>query len=103
MRKSLPRNTWMLFALLGIISASFCVRAGEIIHFPTVNSEGGGGSEGVEAALSRPIDALQGSKLPAVILVHSAWGWAEEGVTGKYAAALFKAGFITLEPHLFAN
>jgi dienelactone hydrolase len=103
MRKSLPRNTLMLFALLGIISASFCASAQEIIHFPTVNSESGGGGEDVEAALSRPADAAQGSKLPAVILVHSAWGWAEEGVTGKYAAALTKAGFITLEPHLFAN
>lgn len=103
MRKSPPRNTLMLFALLGLISASFCLRAEEIVHFPTVNSESGGGGEDVEAALSRPANAAQGNKLPAVILVHNNWGWAEDGATSKYAAALTKAGFITLEPHLFAN
>ena len=65
MRKSPPRNTLMLFALLGLISASFCLRAEEIVHFPTVNSESGGGGEDVEAVLSRPANAAQGNKLPA--------------------------------------
>lgn len=103
MRKTPQKCTSLLFALLGIMTTSFCSNAQEVVHFTTVNSDSSGGVQDVEAALTLPADAAKGSKFPAVILVHSAWGWTEEGVTSKYAAALTKAGFITLEPHLFAN
>lgn len=43
-----------------------------------------------------------GIRRPAVVLLHSAGGW-EWAVTEQYAKALGDAGFVVLEPRLFAN
>lgn len=65
---------------------------------------GSDGNERVGAVLSGPAAQNPESKLPAVVVLHSAWGWADdhEGMSA-YAEALTKAGFITLQLRMFAN
>lgn len=98
------RLSWSLLAIgIGLFIVSFGACAQEAVQFSIVTSGGGDSSETTEAVLSRPAQSHQ-SKLPAIVLLHSAWGWADdhEGA-GTYAEALTKSGFITLELHMFAN
>lgn len=60
------------------------------------------GSERVDAIFTKVNLASPAGKLPAVILLHSGWGWSDEheGFT-DYAKVLQKGGFATLELHMF--
>jgi dienelactone hydrolase len=98
------RACLMSFAVAaGVVAIPILACAQDVVNFPAVEVGGADSSEKVSAALSRPRDQAPGARLPAVVLLHSAWGWSDEGVTGKYAEALSKAGFIALEVHMFAN
>ena len=104
-RDSKLRRCLLLIATgIFLLAASFHVYAQEVVHFPVLTEGGDDGSEKAEAALSRPAAQSPARKLPAVVLLHSAWGWADEheGV-GTYAEALGKSGFITLELRMFAT
>ena len=80
----------------------FVVYAQELVSFPVAQTGGGSGSEKVEAIYSRPSTQNVGAKLPAIVLLHSAWGWSDEHEgTSNYAQALQKAGFATLELRMF--
>jgi dienelactone hydrolase len=89
-----------LAAALGLALACLAAAAGETVQFP----KSGGDGDNAEAILSLAAGQNAGTKSPAVILLHSAWGWADahEGV-GTYAAALSRSGFAVLELHMFAN
>ena len=80
----------------------FVVYAQELVSFPAAQTSSGSGSEKVEAIYSRPSTQNVGAKLPAIVLLHSAWGWSDEHEgTSNYAQALQKAGFATLELRMF--
>jgi dienelactone hydrolase len=53
-----------------------------------------------EAEYRAPAGASSTAKVPAVILIHSGWGW-NERVTEQYAIALEKEGFAVLQPRFF--
>ena len=78
------------------------MQAQETVQVPVAAPGGGDGSRRV-GALVRQASAGSGqTKYPAVILLHSSWGWADphEGVQ-VYAEALSSAGYVTLEPRMF--
>ena len=78
-------------------------QAQETVQVPIAAAGGGeDGSRKIEALVRRPSAGSAQIKYPAVILLHSAWGWADdhEGV-GVYAEALSGAGYLTLEPRMF--
>ncbi len=80
----------------------FVVHAQELVNFPVVQTGGSPGSEKVGAIYSRPSVPHAGAKLPAIVLLHSGWGWSDEhDGTSTYAQALQKAGFATLELRMF--
>ena len=82
----------------------FFVHAQEHVSFPAAQTGGGISSERVEAIYSRPVAPNAGAKLPAIVLLHSAWGWSDEhDGTSTYAQALQKAGFATLELRMFST
>jgi uncharacterized protein len=99
----LPRYLVSFALAAGMAAAPLRVFSQEIVNFAAVEVSGGDSNEKVEAALSLPANRVPGGKLPAVVLLHSAWGWSEEGVTGRYAEALSKAGFAALEVHMFPS
>lgn len=69
--------------------------------YPSVDA--GGNAVEVGATLSVPKKpGVAGDKAAAVILLHSKGGW-NYPVTAQYARALADAGFVVLEPQLFAN
>ena len=78
------------------------VQAQETAQVPVATVGGGDGSRRVEALVRQPSAGSGQTKYPAVILLHSAWGWADphEGVQ-VYAEALSGAGYVTLEPRMF--
>jgi dienelactone hydrolase len=73
-----------------------------IVEVPVAAVGGGDGSRRVEVLVRQPSGASGQTRYPAVILLHSSWGWADphEGVQ-VYAEALSSAGYVTLEPRLF--
>jgi dienelactone hydrolase len=77
-------------------------QAQETVQVPVAALGGGDGSRRVEALVRQPSAGSGQTKYPAVILLHSAWGWADphEGVQ-VYAEALSGAGYVTLEPRMF--
>lgn len=80
----------------------FVVHAQELVYFPAAQTSVSPGSEKVEAIYSRPSTQSAGVKSPAIVLLHSAWGWSDEHEgTYAYAQALQKAGFATLELRMF--
>lgn len=85
------------------MSLLWCVEstAQNLVKYPSLDSSGN--SIEVTAVLSTPPkQGAGGQKLPAVVLFHSVGGW-EYPVTEQYAKALSEAGFLVLEPRLFAN
>ena len=77
-------------------------QAQETVQVPVVAIGGSAGSRKIEALVRRPSAGSGQSKYPAVILVHSSWGWADDHEGVKiYAEALSGAGYVTLEPRLF--
>jgi dienelactone hydrolase len=73
-----------------------------IVEVPVATVGGGDGSRRVEALVRQPSVGSGQTRHPAVILLHSAWGWADphEGVQ-VYGEALSSAGYVTLEPRMF--
>ena len=88
--------------LLGCMA--FVGQAKELVRFPVSPAGGGQTPDRGEGMYSRPSDQGAAVKLPAVLLLHSGWGWSDDhdGVPG-YAQALQKAGFATLELRMFAR
>src|SRR5215831_6835445 len=74
----------------------------ETVQVPVAAVGGGDGSRRVEALVRQPSVGSGQTKYPAVIMLHSSWGWADphEGVQ-VYAEALSSAGYVTLEPRMF--
>src|SRR5689334_13147154 len=79
-------------------------QAQETVQVPVAAVGGGDGSGKIEAVVRRPSTGSAPTRHPAVILLHSSWGWADdhEGVD-VYAEALSKAGYVTLVPRMFAG
>ena len=84
-----------------LLMASSCAQQ-PIVEVPVAAVGGGDGSRRVEALVRQPSVGSGQTKYPAVILLHSSWGWADphEGVQ-VYAEALSSAGYVTLEPRMF--
>src|SRR5262249_43167362 len=63
---------------------------------------GGDDNRKIEAVVRQPPAGSGQTKYPAVIVLHSSWGWADdhEGAV-DYAEALPKAGYVTLELRMF--
>jgi dienelactone hydrolase len=76
------------------------VGAQELLRIPTKAPNAG--RDHVEAVLGLPAGPASDKPAPAVILLHAGGGW-EVPVTGQYAAALNRAGFVSLELRLFRN
>lgn len=78
------------------------VQAQETVQVPVAAAGGGDGDRKIEAVVRQPSAGSGQTRYPAVILLHSGWGWADdhEGVQG-YAKALSSAGYVTLEPRMF--
>jgi dienelactone hydrolase len=106
------RRLLMLVSFAGaLLAVSSCARqpivaaavqAQETVQVPVAAVGGVDGSRKIEALVRRPSAGSGQTKYPAVILLHSAWGWADdhEGVK-VYAEALSGAGYVTLEPRMF--
>ena len=78
------------------------VAAQETVQVTVAAVGGGDGSRTVEVLVRQPSVGSGQTKYPAVILLHSSWGWADphEGVQ-VYSEALSSAGYVTLEPRMF--
>ena len=90
-------------AFVIVLLLLWCTQAAaqELVKYSSTDP--GGFAVEVAAVLSVPKKPSQVSqKFAAVILLHSKGGW-EYPVTEQYAKALSEAGFLVLEPRLFAN
>jgi dienelactone hydrolase len=90
---------------LPIIVIAAAAHAQEAIQVPVATVGGGDGDRKIEVVVRQPPAGSSGqTKYPAVIVLHSSWGWADfhEGAA-DYAKALAKAGYVTLEPRMFAS
>ncbi|WP_374563176.1 dienelactone hydrolase family protein [Ideonella sp.] len=101
-------TTWRMArnaSLAGVLAmltllAPIEVAAQELVRIPTIAPNAG--RDIVEGSLAYPSSADAVKPFPAVILLHAGGGW-EVPVTGQYATALNRAGFVTLELRLFRN
>lgn len=86
-----------------LIGLPFSVGSQEAVNFSAASAGNTiSGSSRVDARFTKATSTIPGGKLPAVILLHSAWGWADEHEGfSDYAKAFQKAGFATLEVHMF--
>ena len=84
-----------------LLMVSSCAQQ-PIVEIPVAAVGGGDGSRTVEVLVRQPSAGSGQTKYPAVIVLHSSWGWADphEGVQ-VYADALSSAGYVTLEPRMF--
>ena len=100
-REVLSYFRWFLaVCLLGYMP--FVLHAQELVNFSAAQTSGSPGSDKVEATFTLPSAQNAGTKFPAVVLLHSGWGWSDEhDGTSTYAKALQKAGFATLELRMF--
>lgn len=89
---------------VGLWVCTAIASAQELVRFPLINAGGTEAAESGTALLSYPTTTSPSGPLPAVVLLHSKWGWSDqhEGV-GTYAQALRNAGFATLELRMFPN
>src|SRR5215471_4787393 len=88
------------YAQQPIVAAA--VQARETVQVPVAAAGGGDGDEKIEAVVRRPSAGSGQTKYPAVIVLHSGWGWADEHEgAADYADALSRAGYVTLEPRMF--
>ena len=98
---SKAKMTATLFAVVLLLLWCTQSAAQEVIKYPSVDP--GGNAVEVVAILRVPMKPLSaGQKFAAVILLHSKGGW-EIPVTEQYARALSDAGFLVVEPRLFAT
>jgi len=91
-------------SVLAIIAIAAAAHAHETVQVPVAAVGGGDGDRTIQAVVRQPPAASAQTRYPAVIVFHSSWGWADahEGAP-DYAEALSKAGYVTLEPHMFAT
>jgi dienelactone hydrolase len=76
----------------------------EVVRFPTAGPGGTETGEEATAQLSYPELPGQAGRLPAVVLLHSSWGWADEHEGFRaYARHLREAGFVALELRMFQS
>jgi len=88
------------YAQQPIVAAA--VQARETVQVPVAAAGGGDGDRKIEAVVRRPSAGSGQTKYPAVIVLHSGWGWADEHEgAADCAEALSKAGYVTLEPRMF--
>src|SRR5215470_4021612 len=111
MKINVRRHLMLVFFGGALLAVSSCARQPivaaavqpqETVQVPVAAVGGGDGSRRVEALVRQPSAGPGQTKHPAVILLHSSWGWADphEGVQ-VYAEALSSAGYVTLEPRMF--
>jgi dienelactone hydrolase len=96
------RSPFMLVSFAAaLLLVSSCAQQ-PIVEVPVAAVGGGDGSRRVVVLVRQPSVGSGQTKYPAVILLHSSWGWADphEGVQ-VYAEALSSAGYVTLEPRMF--
>ena len=91
-----------LSVLATIVIAAAAARAEETVQIPVAAVGGGDSDRKVEAVVRLPSGGSGQARYPAVIVLHSSWGWADdhEGAA-DYAEALPKAGYVTLELRMF--
>jgi len=91
-----------LCVLATIVIAAAAAHAQDTVQFPVAAVGGGDGDQKIEAVVRLPPAGSGQTKYPAIIVLHSSWGWADdhEGAA-DYAEALSKAGYVTLEPRMF--
>src|SRR5215470_15411829 len=101
MKINVPSLLMLVSFAAALLMVSSCAQQ-PIVEVPVAAVGGGDGSRRVEALVRQPSVGSGQTKYPAVILLHSAWGWADphEGVQ-VYAEALSSAGYVTLEPRMF--
>ena len=91
----------LFFSIILLLLSCTCAIAQEYVQYSSTDA--GGNAVEVTAVLSVPKKSgTVGQKSAAVVLFHSVGGW-ENPVTAQYATALSEAGFVVLEPRLFAN
>jgi dienelactone hydrolase len=89
-------------SVLAIIVIAAAAHAQETVQVPVAAVGGGDGDRKIEAVVRRPSAGSGQTRYPAVIVLHSGWGWADEHEgAADYAEALSKAGYVTLEPRMF--
>ena len=100
MKINVPSLLMLVSFAAALLMVSSCAQQ-PIVEIPVAAVGGSDGSRRVEAPVRQPVRSGQ-TKYPAVILLHSSWGWADphEGVQ-VYAEALSSAGYVTLEPRMF--
>jgi dienelactone hydrolase len=87
-----------------LTNVSLAANGQGIVHFTPSPIRSHQGAETVEARYSHPNAQVVGVKVPAVVLLHSAWGWADEHEgSSAYAQALQEAGFYPMCWILKAN
>ena len=89
-------------SVLATIVIAAAAHAQETVQVPVAAAGGGDGDRKIEAVVRQPSVGSGQTKYPAVIVLHSSWGWADdhEGAA-DYAEALSKAGYVTLELRMF--
>lgn len=89
---------------LAIIVIAAAAHAQEKVQVPVAAVGGGDGDRTIQAVVRQPPAGSGQTRYPAVLVFHSSWGWADEHEgAADYAEALSKAGYLTLEPHMFAT
>src|SRR5215470_5657473 len=101
MKINVRRLLMLVSFAAALLMVSSCTQQ-PIVEVPVAAAGGGDGSRRVEVLVRQPSVGAGQTKYPAVILLHSGWGWADphEGVQ-VYAEALSSAGYVTLEPRMF--
>lgn len=91
------------FLSCSLMALPLTVHSQEAVSFAVASAGNAvASSERVEAIFTKATTPDPSGKKPAVIVLHSAWGWADEHEgSADYAIALQKAGFSTLELHMF--
>jgi uncharacterized protein len=88
--------------LLAIIMIAATAHAEETVQVPVAALGGGDGDRTIEVVVRQPPAGSGQTRYPAVIVLHSGWGWADEhDGAADYAEALSKAGYVTLAPRMF--
>src|SRR5689334_10444469 len=91
-------------SVLAVLVIAAAAHAQETVQIAIAAVGGGDGDRTIQAVVRQPPAGSGQTKYPAVIVFHSSWGWADahEGAA-DYAEALSRAGYVTLEPRMFAT